>query len=137
MNKIKSFLLRGTIFAGFGPLIYALVILVIDLTGVDPMLNGLVVFKGFISTYLLAFIVSGMSIIWKEERLGFALQMAIHASFIYACYLVTYLINGWLNINFIQILFFTIIFILGYGIIWIMIYLIERNKVNKLNKQLK
>lgn len=137
MNKIKSFLLRGTIFAGFGPLIYALVILVIDLTGVDPMLNGLVVFKGFISTYLLAFIVSGMSIIWKEERLGFALQMAIHASFIYACYLVTYLINGWLNINFIQILFFTIIFILGYGIIWIVIYLIERNKVNKLNKQLK
>ena len=137
MNKVKSFLLRGTIFAGFGPIIYALIIFIIDLTGVDPMLDGIVVFKGAISTYLLAFVVAGMSIIWKEERLGFALQMAIHALSIYVSYLITYLVNGWLNINFIQILTFTIIFIFGYGIIWLMIYLIERNKVNKLNKQLK
>jgi hypothetical protein len=136
-KQVKNFLLRGTFFAGSGPIIYAITMLSLKLCGVDTNLNGLVVFCGVISTYILAFIVAGVSIIWQEERIGLAFKIAIHGSALYITYLITYLINGWIASNWLSLVIFSIIFIAGYGIVWLVIYLIEKTRANNLNKQLK
>ena len=136
-KQVKNFLLHGTFFAGSGPIIYAIIMLSLELSGVDTNLNGLVVFSGVISTYILAFIVAGASIIWQEERIGLAFKIAIHGSALYITYLITYLINGWIASNWLSLVIFSIIFIAGYGIVWLIIYLIEKTRANNLNKQLK
>lgn len=131
-KRIKDFLFRGLICGGFGPIVYGVVMFVIYLCGVDTLIDGLMIFKGVISTYLLGFIVAGASIIWQEERLGLGLSIFIHGSVLYICYLLMYLINGWLLSD--NILIFSIIFILGYLFIWGIIYLIETIKMKRMNK---
>jgi uncharacterized membrane protein YhdT len=136
IKQLKNFLFRGTFFAGFGPIIYGIIILTLELVNVDTMLDGIVVFKGIISTYLLAFFVSGASIIWQEEKMGLATKIAIHAMALYISYLVTYLINGWLGSNIIGVIIFSIIFISGYAVIWLVIFIVERIRVKSFNKKL-
>lgn len=135
-KRIVNFLLRGTFFAGFGPIIYGIVLLINELCGVDNNLDGIVVFKAVISIYLMAFIIAGASIIWQEERLGIGLQIAIHASALYVSYLVTYLINGWLSSNLLSLGIFSAIFIGTYALIWLIIYIVEKNRAKRFNKQL-
>ena len=136
MKHVKGFLMRGTFFGGFGPIIYGIVMLILYLCKVDTKLDGLDIFRSIISIYMLAFIVAGVSIIWDIERIGLGFQIGIHCLVIYLCYLITYLMNGWMPSNLITLLIFTLIFAAGYGIIWCMIYIIERRKAEKLNKQL-
>ena len=136
MKNIKEFLLRGIFFAGFGPIIYGLVILLIQYNN-DIILDGIIIFKGIISTYMLAFIIAGMSIIWKEERLGLAIQILIHSLAVYLSYLLTYLVNGWITTNLSSILGFSLIFICAYVIIWFVIFIVEMKIAKKFNKQLR
>ena len=136
-KQIKNFLLRGAIYAGFGPIIYGIIMLTLELSNVDTNLDGIILFKGVISTYILAYVVAGFSIIWQEERLGLAIKIAIHGSALYLSYLFTYLINGWVSSNMISLIVFSLIFITGYTIVWLVIYLIEKNRANNLNKHLR
>ena len=133
---LKEFCLRGMAFGGFGPLIYGIVMLIINLSGVDTTIDGLIVFKGVLSTYLLGFICAGVSIVWNIEKLGIGFAILIHGSALYISYLLTYLINGWLGNNN-GILIFSIAFILGYVLIWLIIYVIEKCRAKKLNRTLK
>ena len=130
-KRISNFCIRGLICSGFGPVVYGIVMFILFLCGIDTLSNGLNIFKGIMSTYLLAFIVAGMTIIWQEDRLGLGLSIFIHGFVLYLCYLGMYLINGWLLSN--NILIFSLIFILGYGIIWVVIYIVEKYRVKKLN----
>ena len=134
---VKEFLSRGLICGGFGPLVYGIIMFILYLCGVDINIDGLILFKGIISTYLMAFFIAGFSVIWQVERLGLAISILIHGSVLYICYLVTYLINGWLDTNIISILVFSFVFVLGYLLIWLVIYLVEKNRVKDLNMQLK
>ena len=136
-SKIQSFCLRGMIFGGFGPIVYALVMVILFLFKVDTNLDGKTVFLNVISTYLLAFICSGISIIWKEERLGLSLQILIHGLSLYICYLIVYLINVWIPKNIGILLIFTVCFFLGYSIICLIVFIVEKRRAKKLNSYLK
>ena len=129
----KKFALRGLVFSGFGPVIYAIVMLCIDLSNVNSLQNGLEVFKGVLSTYLLAFICAGASVIWEEEKLGLGFAILIHGSLLYVCYLITYLVNSWIKMSLKEVGIFSIIFISGYLLVWIIIFIIEKIRV-KLKK---
>ena len=61
----------------------------------------------------------------------------IHGSVLYISYLATYLINGWLEEGKTPILVFTGIFILGYLVIWAIIYSIVKKNTEKVNEVLK
>ena len=93
--------------------------------------------KGIISTYLLAVLCSGSTIIWEEERIGLGFQILIHGCSLYVGYLIAYLLNNWLPRDVTAVLIFTGIFFLTYLIIWLIIYLIERKRANKFNSHLK
>ena len=57
----------------------------------------------------------------------------IHGSVLYGGYLVAYLLNGWLEWSVIPLLVFTGIFIIGYLVIWAVIYSIIRRDAEKIN----
>ncbi len=133
---LKQFIHRGFIFGGLGPIVYAIVLLIIHLFNVNTISDGLIIFKAIISTYVLAFIVSGISIVWQIDKLGSGFAVLIHGSTLYISYLVMYLINGWFTNNLESILIYSLVFIISYLIIWLVIYMVEKNRGKKLNSYL-
>ena len=89
---------------------------------------------GIISLSLLAFIAGGMNSIYKLERLPLMAAILIHGLVLYICYLATYLINDWLDIGTTPILIFTGIFIVGYIVIWVVLYSVNRSKIKRINE---
>lgn len=134
---ISDFVLRGLISGGFGPLTYGIIILVLQLSGVEVISDGLAIFKGIISTYLLAFLIGGISVIWRVERIGLVFLILIHGFVLYVSYLIVYLLNDWIKKELIPFLVFTGIFILGYLLIWLIIYLVEKSRAKRLTKKFK
>lgn len=138
MKKIVSkFFMRGLMASGFGPLVYGIVMLILYLCNVETTSSGMDIFKGIISTYLLAFMVAGFTVIWEIERLGLGFAILIHGTVLYICYLLMYLINNWIGKDLTSIGIFSAIFVGGYVIIWIIIFITEKIKAKKLNKNLK
>ena len=111
-----------------------IVIFIIETCGVNAMQDGSMILKAILSTYMMAFICAGASVIWQNERLGLGYSALIHGTVIYISYLITYLLNGWLDHD--KIGQFSIIFISGYIIIWLIIFITEKLKAKKLNQQL-
>lgn len=133
-KMMKEFIFRGLIAAGFGPIVYGIVIFIIETCSVNAMQDGSMILKAILSTYMMAFICAGASVIWQNERLGLGYSALIHGTVIYISYLITYLLNGWLDHD--KIGQFSIIFISGYIIIWLIIFITEKLKAKKLNQQL-
>jgi hypothetical protein len=133
----KEFLFRGLISAGGGPVVMAIIYGVLGATGVVQTLSPREVCLGILTITLLAFIAAGMTAIYQMEQLPLAIMILIHGGALYLAYILTYLLNGWLQGSPMPILIFTIIFLAGYALIWAIIYCIENRKTKKLNKLLK
>ena len=122
---------------GFGPIVYGTIILILHLCNVDTTSNGLDIFKGILSTCIMAFIIAGVSNIYQVESLSLMSKIMIHALSLYLVYLVFYLLNDWIVKDLKVIGIFSLIFFSGYIVIWIIIYIIERKKIKELNEKLK
>lgn len=133
----KEFFLRGLICAAGGPVVLAVIYGILGATGAAESLSPKEVCFGILSITLLAFIAAGMTAIYQMEQLPLPSMILLHGGVLYIAYILTYLINGWLQSQLQAILIFTGIFIAGYALIWLIIYLIERRKAEKLNKLLK
>ena len=134
---ISNFCLRGLIAMGFGPIVYGTIMLILHLCNVDTTSNGLDIFKGILSTCIMAFIIAGISNIYQVESLSLMSKIMIHALSLYLVYLVFYLLNDWIVKGLKVIGIFSLIFFSGYIVIWIIIYIIERKKIKELNEKLK
>ena len=138
MNKIvRDFLHRGIAACGLGPIVLAVLYLILQRNGVVESLTVNAVCVGIFSLSALAFIAGGMNVIYKIERLPLMGAISIHGGVLYVSYLVTYLVNDWLELGTAPILVFTGIFIVGYLLIWAVIYSIVKRNTDKLNKSLK
>ena len=134
---ISAFMLRGLIAMGFGPVVLAIVYLILKWAAAVDTLTVNQVCIGVFSLSALAFIAGGMNVIYQVERMPLMIAILIHGAILYAGYLGTYLLNDWLNFGIIPIIVFTAIFATGYIVIWVIIYsIIKRNTVN-LNEMLK
>ena len=133
----KEFFLRGLIAASGGPVVLAIIYGILGTTGAVTSLSPKEVCLGVLTIALLAFIVAGMTAIYQMEQLPLPTMILLHGGALYLAYILTYLLNGWLQNSLIPILVFTGIFVAGYALIWLIIYCVEKAKAEKLNKLLK
>lgn len=132
----KEFLLRGLLAAGGGPIVLAIVYGILGATGTVSSFSPNEVCMGILTVTLLAFLVAGMTAIYQLEQLPLATAIALHGAGLYLAYILIYLVNGWLKRQLIPVLIFTIAFILGYAVIWLIIYSVTKAKTDSLNQKL-
>jgi len=138
MKKIVlEFVRRGSAASGFGPIVLALVYLILQRQAVVETLTVNQVCLGIFSLTGLAFIAGGMNVIYQIERLSLMVAILIHGGVLYVGYLATYLLNDWLEWGVTPILVFSGIFVFGYLVIWAIIYFIIKRNTEKLNKILE
>ena len=134
MKKVvREFFYRGLVAGGFGPIILAIVYLILQQQEVLETLTVNQVCVGIFSLSALAFIAGGMNVIYQMERLPLMVAILIHGCVLYIGYLGTYLVNNWLEWGTTPILVFSMIFILGYLTVWAVIYFTIKKKTEKLN----
>ena len=138
MKKIVlEFFRRGLIASVFGPIVLAIVYLILQQQADVQTLTVNQVCMGIFSLSALAFIAGGMNVLYQIERLPLMVAILIHGVVLYISSLGTYLLNDWLEWGFIPILVFTGIFIVGYLAIWAIIYSIIKRNTAKINEKLK
>ena len=129
-----EFLRRGFIASGIGPIVLAIVYLIVkQSTSIDTLTVDQVC-VGIFSLTALAFIAGGMNAIYQVERLPLMTAILIHGGVLYIGYLVTYLLNDWLDFGIIPIIVFSAIFVVGYIVIWAIIYSIIKRTTNPIRK---
>ena len=136
-KNILEFIGRGFVATGIGPIILAVLYLVLQHEGAVQTLTVNEVCLGIFSLSALAFIAGGMNVIYQIERLPLMVAILIHGGVLYISYLIIYLLNGWLEWGAAPILVFTGIFVLGYLAIWAVIYSIIKRNTEKINAILK
>ena len=134
---VWEFARRGLVSCGFGPLVLAIIYLILRHTIDLQTLPVKEVCTGILSLFALAFIAGGMNFLYQIERLPLMLAILIHGGVLYLSYLGTYLLNGWLDRGLMPILIFTGLFLLGYLVIWVVIYSIIKRKTDKINRLLQ
>ena len=134
---VLEFLRRGFAACGMGPIILAILYLILQQTAAVETLTVNQVCIGIFSITALAFIAGGMNAIYQIERLPLMVAILIHGSVLYISYLVTYLLNDWLDWGVMPIVVFSAIFLVGYIVIWALIYSITKHRTERLNEALK
>ena len=138
MKKILlEFLRRGLAASGLGPIVLAIFYLILQHQGTVQNLTVNQVCTGIFSLSALAFTAGGMNVVYQIERLPLMAAIAIHGSVLYFSYLATYLVNNWLEWGTAPILVFSGIFILGYLLIWAIIYSVIRRNTRRVNEALR
>lgn len=137
MNKyLKSFLIRGLIFGGIGPIILATIYFIISKIDKNAVFGGSEILLGVISIYILAFVHAGASVFNQIEEWGLNKSIACHFATLYAAYSTCYLINAWIPFDIKVFAIFTSIFVAIYFVVWAVVYLCVRNQSKKINAKL-
>ena len=134
---IGNFVQRGLTACGFGPLVLAIIYLILQNQGIVQTLTVNEVCIGILSLSGLAFLAGGMNSIYQIEQLPLMVAILIHGGVLYIGYLGTYLLNGWLELGITPVLVFTGIFVAGYLVIWAIIYSIIKKNTDRINEVLK
>ena len=138
MKKIVlEFIRRGLIASSFGPIVLAILYLILQNQAAVETLTVNEVCLGIFSLSALAFIAGGMNVIYQIERIPLMVAILIQGVVLYISYLGTYLLNDWLEWGTIPILVFSGIFVVGYVVIWVIIYSIIKKRTERLNMILK
>lgn len=124
-------------FSGFGPIIYAIIIMILSYTLPDFSITAMEVFKAVLSTYLLAFVHAGASVFNQIESWSVLKSLLCHLSTLYVAYTICYLANACLTYSWAVIGIYTAIFIVGYALIWTIVYCCVRVSAKRLNVKIK
>ena len=135
-KTVLEFLRRGLIACWIGPIILAILYLILQQSAAMETLTVNQVCIGIFSLTALAFIAGAMNAIYQIERLPLMVAILIHGVVLYIGYLAIYLLNDWLERGTTPILVFSAIFVVGYLAIWAIIYFIIKRNTEKLNKKL-
>ena len=130
---ILEFLRRGLAAMGIGPMVLAVLYLLLPV----QILTAWEVSLGILSLSALAFLAGGLNVLYQIERLPLMAAIGIHGGVLYVGYLATYLLNGWLDWGRLPVLVFTAIFAVGYLAISAVIYAIMRRSTARVNALLR
>ena len=137
MKKFTLEFLRNGLFAcGGGPVVWAIVYLILSGTGVATEVSAGKVAVEVMTITILAFVAGGIGAVYRVERLPLAIAILLHGTVLYAAYLAIYLINGWLAREVTPLLVFTAIFLGGYAIVWLVIYLVNKRSAARMTAKL-
>ncbi len=136
-KNVLEFIRRGLVACGFGPIVLAILYLILQHQAAIDTLTVNQVCLGIFSLTALAFIAGGMNVIYQMERLPLMVAILIHGCVLYISYLGTYLLNDWLEWGVTPILVFSGIFVFGYLAIWAIIYSIIKKRTARINEILK
>ena len=136
-KHILEFLRRGMAACGLGPIVLAVIYLILQHRAAVQTLTVYEVSIGIFSLTALAFVAGGLNFLYHIERLPLMVAILIHGGVLYISYLVTYLVNRWLDWGMAPILVFTGIFVVGYFAIWGIIYSIIKKNTDDVNEILK
>ncbi len=137
MNKyLKTFLHRGLIFGGFGPIILGIIYAILENTVENFSLNGVQILIAIVSVYLLAFVQAGASVFNQIESFSIPKALSCHLSILYVAYTACYLINDWIPFDLNVLLVFTLIFLAVYFVVWITVFISVKIASKKLNAKL-
>ena len=134
---ILEFIRRGLFVCGLGPIVLAIIYLILQQKGAIDTLTVNQVCLGIFSLSALAFIAGSMNVVYQIERLPLMVAIFIHGVVLYFSYLLTYLINDWLENGVTPIIVFSAIFIVSYLLIWVIIYSVTKRDTEKVNEILK
>ena len=134
---LKEFCRRGIAACGLGPLALAIIYLFLQHNRVVEVLAVNDVCVGILSLSALAFVAGGMNVVYQIERLPLMVAISIHGAVLYVSYLLTYLVNNWLDWGTAPILVFTGIFVVGYLLIWAVIYSIIKRNTDRINEAMR
>ena len=134
---VLEFLRRGFAVAGIGPIVLAIVYVILHQTAAINTLTVNQVCTGIWSLTALAIVAGGMNAIYQIERLPLMMAVLMHGGVLYLGYLGTYLLNDWLHLGVITIVVFTGIFIVGYIAIWAIIYSIIKRNTAEINERIR
>lgn len=132
-----EFLKRGLIACAGGPVILAIVYGILGITGVVESLSPAEVSIGILTVTVMAFIAAGITAVYQSDRLPLPFAIAVHALVLYLDYLLMYLLNDWIPKNSTAIGMFSGIFAGGFALVWLIIYLCNRNTIGKINKSIR
>ena len=133
-NLVMEFIRRGFVACGIGPIVLAVLYLILGRAGNLQTLTVSQVCTGIFSLSVLAFVAGAMNAIYQIEQLPLMVAILIHGGVLYACYLGTYLVNGWLEWGIAPLLVFSGIFVVGYLAIWAIIYSVIKKRTKRLNE---
>ena len=133
---VHEFLRRGLCACGLGPVVLAALYLILNRHAGLETLTVHQVCIGIFSLSALAFMAGGMNAIYQIERLPLMMAILIHGCTLYVSYLATYLINDWLEWSPAPLLGFSGIFVVGYLVIWAIIYAVIKKRTERLNELL-
>ena len=134
---VKEFLRRGAVACGIGPIVLAVLYLILQRGGTVDTLTVNEVCVGIFSLTALAFVAGGMNAVYQIEQLPLMSAITIHGGVLYVSYLLTYLVNDWLDWGMTPVLVFTGIFTVGYLLIWAVIYSVMKRNTDRINEVLK
>lgn len=135
-KHISDFVLRGLMAAAGGPVVLAIVYGILGATGTVDSLSPAEVCKGILSITVMAFIAAGITMIYTVERLPLISAILIHGGVLYLDYLVMYLFNSWIPRNPAALGIFTGIFVIGFALVWVIVYFCEKAKADRLSAKL-
>lgn len=133
----KEFILRGLITCAGGPVVLAIIYGILGATNTVQTLSTSAVCYGILSITVMAFIAAGITAIYQSEHLPLPFAIAVHAAVLYLDYLLMYLLNDWIPRNGIAIGIFSAVFFAGFALVWLIIYLCNRNTIGKINKSIQ
>ena len=133
---LKSFLHRGLVFGGFGPIVTAIIYLILSFCIENFSVSGLEMFTAIISTYLLAFVHSGASVFNQIESWPIAKSLLFHFGSLYLAYTLCYLINSWIAFDVKVLIIYTIVFLIVYFAIWLTVVISVKLVSKKINEKL-
>lgn len=138
MKKFMTeFCKRGLVAAAGGPVVLGIVYGILGATGVIDHLSPGTVCLGILTVTVLAFISAGITAVYTVEQLPLGWAIGLHGIVLYADYILIYLLNGWLKHQVIPVLIFTAVFVTGYALIWLIIYLFTKAHTDSINRKLK
>lgn len=136
-KHILDFLKRGALAAAGGPVVLAIVYGILGETGVVQSFSPAEVCMGILTVTLMAFLAAGMTVVYSIEQLPLCWAILLHGAALYADYILIYLLNGWLKRQIVPVLVFTAVFIVGYAVIWLIVYASIKANTDRLNRKLR